>query len=203
MRVMTDLCRELRTARTSAGLSQAVVARAAGISRSHVSRVERGLVRRLSILEIGRLLAIVGLELSARAFPSGDPIRDKAHIELLDRLVQVSSPDIKWRFEVPLEIPGDRRAWDAVGLGRTCRFGAEAETAPNDVQALQRKVALKKRDDSRVQRVIVVLANTRQNRAFLGQHRATLETNFPVAPKAMLAAISGGSDPGGDGILLL
>ncbi len=46
----------------------------------------------------------------------------------------------------PLPIPGDRRAWDALVASGGRRAGCEAETHLGDIQALERKLALKLRD---------------------------------------------------------
>ena len=69
----------------------------------------------------------------------------------------------------------DQRAWDAVittvaqagdGRPRRCLIGVEAETRLRDLQALQRRLALKRRDGG-VDRVILLVADTRSNRAIL------------------------------------
>ena len=102
--------RELRVARRSHGLSQASVAAAARLSRSKVSRVELGQDSGLSIADASALLAAVGLDLVVRAYPGGDPARDAAHTALLERLRVRLHPSLGWRTEVPLPLPGDRRA---------------------------------------------------------------------------------------------
>ena len=118
--IVIELGHEIRRARTDHGLSQTEVARAARTSRAQVSRLERGRVPKASVSELARLLAVVGLELSGRAYPAGKPIRDAAHRALLDRFRAVVPHSVQWRFEVPLNGAGDGRAWDAVlGLGRS------------------------------------------------------------------------------------
>jgi transcriptional regulator with XRE-family HTH domain len=83
---LTRLVGELRRARVDRGLRQVDVARSAGLSGSRLSRIERGLVGSLSISQLSLLMAAVGLDLSLRAFPAGQPIRDAAHASLLARL---------------------------------------------------------------------------------------------------------------------
>jgi transcriptional regulator with XRE-family HTH domain len=58
-----ELGREARRARTDRGLSQAIVGRAVGMSPSEVSRIERGLIVEVSVLDLSRILAAVGLAL--------------------------------------------------------------------------------------------------------------------------------------------
>jgi transcriptional regulator with XRE-family HTH domain len=201
--IVFELGRELRQARTDHGLSQSAVARAAGISASQVSRVERAQARCLSIRQAARLLSVVGLELSARAYPGGRPIRDVAHRALLDRLRARVPPGVRWRFEVPVGGPGDGRAWDAV-----LRFGdgsvaVEAETRPRDVQALQRRLTTKLRDDPEVSAVILLLSATRHNRALVKEHGDALRAALPGSADAILRTIAAGRHPGGSGIVLL
>ena len=66
---------ELRNARLAAGLSQIQVGSAVGLSRSQLSRIERGLAP-LDVDVLARAFAILGMELSVRVFAVGDPVRD-------------------------------------------------------------------------------------------------------------------------------
>lgn len=170
-RLVADLGRDLRTARVSHGLSQEAVARAVGISDSRVSLIERGRVLSVSVLAVARLGAAVGLELSGRFFPSGQPIRDAAHLALLAKLRTHVSDALRWATEVPLRRPGDQRAWDALIIAAAFSIGVECETRLHDVQALLRRLALKKRDGE-VTRLVLVLADTRWNRAVVNAHPA-------------------------------
>ena len=197
-----ELGRELRLARLDHGLSQAAVARAARTSRSQVGRVEHGDAIRLSVLEIARLLAVVGLELSARAYPAGPPIRDAAHRALLDRFRARVAPSVAWRFEVPVGHVGDQRAWDAVLLIGHDQVAVEAETRPRDMQALQRRLAAKRRDDQEIAAVVLLLAATRHNRSFIKEFGPALRADLPLDGKSVLAALREGRSPGGSGIVL-
>ena len=111
--VLARLPAEARSARLSAGLGQADVASALGISVAQYSPIERGLSPDLTIATAVRLYAVLGLDLSVRAYPVGDPIRDAAHVALLERLRRLCHPSITWRTEVPFPMAGDLRAWDA------------------------------------------------------------------------------------------
>ena len=53
---------------------------------------------------------------------------------------------IRVRREVPLPIPGDRRAWDAGITDGTVRASIEGVSRIDDMQALARQIALKTRD---------------------------------------------------------
>ena len=200
--IIGQLGEELLRARVDRGLSQASVAAAAGVSRSQVSRIERGEVLGISVLVLSRLLAVVGLELSARAYPTGSPIRDQAQLALLARFRAVVGPSVAVRTEVPLPTPGDLRAWDLVLVIGSGRIAVEAETRPRDMQALQRRLAAKRRDDQEIAAVVLLLAATRHNRSFIKEFGPALRADLPLDGKSVLAALREGRSPGGSGIVL-
>jgi hypothetical protein len=148
------------------------------------------------------MLAAVGLELSARAYPSGGPLRDAAHAALLDRLRLGLHRSLGWATEVPLPLVGDLRAWDALIRGRTSRCGVEAETHPTDLQALERRLALKQRDGA-VDMVLLLLLDSRHNRSLLREHADVLQERFPVAGLRARELLAAGASPGGNAIVLL
>jgi transcriptional regulator with XRE-family HTH domain len=189
------LGREVREARRALGLRQVDVARAAGVSASWISRIERGLAPDVSLILLGVVLAVVGLDLSVRAFPGGAPLRDAGQRGVLGRFKALLPTDAPWRTEVPMPIPGDQRAWDAMAGLWGLRVGVEAETAPADFQALERRIMLKARD-SGIDRVILVLADSKRNRALLRDEGESLRASFPLQGRAALAAIRSGVDPG-------
>lgn len=194
--------RELRAARRAAGLSQQAVARAAGVSRSKVSRVELGLDPDLSLADGIALLAAVGLDLSIKTYVRGNPVRDASSTALLERFHARLHTSLGWQTEVPFPIPGDRRAWDAVVTGQDWRIGVEAETHPDDRQALERKIALKARDGGATG-VVLLLARTIANREFVQLHEEALRRRFPVTQREAMAALKAGRCPPGDALVLL
>lgn len=200
--LVAELGRELRLARLQHGLSQVAVARAVGLSGPMVSRIERGQVRIVSILHVARLLSVVGLELSARAYPTGAPLRDRAQLALLGRFRGEVAASFTWRTEVALGPTGDLRAWDAVrGLGRD-RVGFEAETRITDLQAVERRIALKCRD-SEIAEAVLLLADTRTNRIVVRTYEASIRDSFPIAGRNALRALREGRLPGGSSIILV
>jgi transcriptional regulator with XRE-family HTH domain len=86
---MLELGREARIARHDRGLSLEIVARAAGISDSMVSRIERGRLPDVGIVRAATILGVVGLDLTARAYPGGQPLRDQGHARLLGELRRI------------------------------------------------------------------------------------------------------------------
>ena len=149
-----------------------------------------------------RAAAVVGLELNVRAFPVGSPLRDRAHLELLERFRLLLACEVGWAPEVPLPNAGDKRAWDALNRIGAVRIGVEAETRARDSQALQRRLMLKHRDGG-VDHVILLLADTRHNRAFVRSAGAGFLAEFPVPGQVALERLAAGEDPGGSAIILV
>jgi len=134
------------------------------MSAAHVSRLERGMVRHVDLVALDRVMATVGLELSLRAYPAGPAIRDAAHVALLARLRARLAPSWHWRVEVPVGIPEDQRAWDAVARCGEVIVAFEAETRLYDVQAQVRRAKAKWQVGGAT-RLILVVSATRLSHA--------------------------------------
>ena len=107
-RLLTTIGHEIHGARVSRGLSQSAVAAVAWVDQAEVSRIERGMRAGVTIRSLARLAATVGLELSIKLYPAGQPLRDRAHIDLLERFRAAVGARWAWSAEVPLPIPGDK-----------------------------------------------------------------------------------------------
>jgi len=193
---------EFRTARLRAGLTQRQVGAAVGISHTEVSRIELGKATRVPYETLVMLATVLGLDLPLRAYPSGEPIRDVAQVALLGRLRSRLPPNLRWRTEVLLRIPGDRRAWDAFIGGDQWELPVDAESRLHDVQAWTRRAALKRRDDNR-DVVILLVADTRHNRRVLRLVSADLVSDYPVRGADALKSLEQGERPTGSAIILL
>jgi transcriptional regulator with XRE-family HTH domain len=192
-------------ARVGAGLSLRDVAAASGASHQQLIRFEHGDLDRVSMTELGAWCAVVGLELNLRTYPAGDPIRDRAQLALLERLRRRLHPMLRWRTEVPLQVERDLRAWDAEIRGsepNRWRARVEAETNIADGQALERRLALKLRDDPHGH-VILLVSDTRANRGAVRSLRDGLRPVLPFDARQILSALAAGRDPGGSGIVIL
>jgi transcriptional regulator with XRE-family HTH domain len=192
---------EIRLARTRLGLSIAAVAREVGISPAELSRIELAQAEWVSVVVLARICAVVGLDLSARAYPGARPLRDSRHAALLSRFHARIHAAVGWSMEVPLPNPGDQRAWDGMIRGSGWRYGVEAEISPIDGQALLRRLTLKQRDGG-VDGVILLLPDTRQARDFRREFASLLATDFPVSGIA-LRRLAAGLDPGGNAIVVI
>jgi transcriptional regulator with XRE-family HTH domain len=200
-RLLPILGGELRDGRLSAGHSLDRIARLVGGSRSRLARIERGEARNLSVRDLTRVAAVIGLDVSVRLYPSGPPLRDVAHVELLERLRSTLSPTLGWRLEVPLPGAGDRRAFDAMITGAGDPIVVEAETRIRDLQALHRRIGLKCRDGG-VTRVILLVRRSATNREVLGAADASFWAAYPIPAARALHALREGRDPRGSTVIV-
>lgn len=201
-RLLTDLGDEIRAARKASGISQAAVATAAGLSSSEVSRIEQGGSPWLDIVIASRICAVVGLDLSVRAFPGPNPGRDAAHVRLIAAFRARLGAGLVVRTEVPIGRERDLRAWDVTTTDLRATAAAEFETRLTDAQSLTRRVMLKCRD-SGIAVVILVVSDTASNRDAVASARAYLRPLFPLDSNAILSAARAGRVPNAGGIVFL
>jgi transcriptional regulator with XRE-family HTH domain len=196
---------DLRSARIMAGKTLQEVGRAVGMSYSSVGRIERAALPSATVLQLARIGAVVGLDVRVRAYPGPSPLQDAGQIALFDRFRARLSPNLRLRTEVPLQIEGDQRAWDAVIIGfepAADPLHAEGETRLYDAQAQSRRIALKARD-SGVSIVLLVVADTPRNRAAVRAAGSMLTEAYPVRPRVALSALAAGRHPGGSALVFV
>lgn len=193
--------REVRDLRRASGLTQADVGRLVGVARSTIVRLEQGGFAGQRVDRLARLAAVLGGDLVVKIFPAGPPVRDIAHLRLLDRFNGQLSPAFRIRAEVPLPIHGDPRAFDLLLTGPG-RVAVEAETRLSDMQALERRLALKVKDGG-VERLILLVAATRRNRWIMGDHGIGLRTLFPLDSHEVMEALRAGRVPAANGIVFM
>jgi transcriptional regulator with XRE-family HTH domain len=196
---------DLRTARISAGKTLRDVGRAVGLSYSQVGRIERAVLPSVSVTQLARIAAVVGLDVRVRTYPGPSPLRDAAQIGLFDRLRVRLAPTLVMRTEVPLRIEGDLRAWDAVISGFepvADPLHAEGETRLHDAQAQQRRIALKARDPG-VDTVLLVVADTPRNRTAVRLAGSMISDEYPISPRFALASLAAGRHPGGSALVFV
>jgi transcriptional regulator with XRE-family HTH domain len=177
------------------------VAKAAGLSQSHVSRVENAARTMPRLDELARHAAVLGHELSLKAFPVASPVRDAGQLRLLARFRARVDARWGWRSEVPVGGFGDRRAWD-VELSGPGRVAVDAETHLHDLQALQRRCETKLRDGS-ADRLVLLVAATVHNRRVLREHRQALSSTLPLDTGPVMAALDTFELPHANGIVIL
>jgi transcriptional regulator with XRE-family HTH domain len=203
----TRFGREIRTARVTTGISQQALARRSGVSQGFISMVERG--RRVPGLEAAnRLATACGLQFWLRLFPAeGVTLRDSGQLAMATAIVKAAHPAYRCRMEVPVGIPGDRRAHDLVMELPAETTALELERGLADMQAQVRAAQLKRealaqRSDRPV-RLVIALPDTPAIRRMLRDRAALLASTFPARSRAIWRAIRIGRPIGGDGILLV
>lgn len=202
-RSLAEVAADLRTTRLALGLSQSTVASAAGISRSYAGRLERSEVAAPNVDHLASIAAALGLRLRFALYPDGEPVRDRVQLQLLDRLRTRIHPTIAWRTEVPIPLPGDRRAWDAVAMADDGWTGIEAISRLGVVDATLRSVNQKQRDDPRIARVVLAIADTVRNRGALRSAITSVRAEYPLDTRTVLAAWGAGQSPSLSGIVLI
>jgi transcriptional regulator with XRE-family HTH domain len=192
---------EFRRLRIGSGISTRQLAATLGISHTQVRRIEAGVAPHVDLDLISRMASVLGAELSLGVHPIGPPVRDKAHVELLERFAARLGSGMTWETEVPIPIPGDLRSADGVTGNGEFDAVVEAETRLHDVQATERRLRAKQRD-LETTRAILLVADTRHNRAVIAAV-PDLQRQFPVGTRACLAALGKGRDPGADCLVIL
>jgi transcriptional regulator with XRE-family HTH domain len=198
----TEIGREIREARLAGGISLRTAAAAVDLSHTQLGRIERAEVPHVSLEQLCLACAAVGLRFAGRAFPHGDPVRDRAQLALIERFRSKLPSGVVVRAEVPLPIDRDRRAWDLVIAVEPDPTAVEAESRLRDVQATQRRIELKQRD-GQIRCVILLINDSPGNRRALALHRLALSTTFPLSGREVLAALSAGRTPAANGLLLM
>lgn len=173
------------------------------MSHAQVGRLERGVNRSPRVDQVCRVARVLGLTATVRLYPVGPPLRDRAHLALLGRLEARLAPPLRMRREVPLPARDDLRAWDGIVTDGDRRIGVEAETRIRDAQALQRRLALKLRDDPRVDHVLLLVNHTAHNRRALVEWRELARAELPLDGATVLRALTSGSVPSAGGVLVL
>lgn len=200
--VLRVIGRELRVARILAGQTQRDVAAILRTSTSHVSRVEHGLIRGLTMAQLHRHAAAVGLKPYVNLYPLVARPLDRAQLQLFERLRARISAVWTVTLEATMPIRGDLRAADAMLAIPGCRCVVEIVTRLADFQAQLRSARRKVRDLG-ADRLILVLAATPTNRRAVRDSGRAVDDAFPVRTKEALRRLAAGTDPGGDALILL
>jgi transcriptional regulator with XRE-family HTH domain len=196
-RDLLEIGSEFRERRLSLGTSQDHVARASRVSRSRYCRIEAGKITTLTVIELNQIATVLGLDASVRLYPGGAPVRDRAHVGRLQALLRHAAAPLTFRSEVPLpSAEGHRelRAWDAVLFGGGERSAVELEMRLRDIQATERRLALKRRDDA-TEHFLLAIADTRSNRRILEEFEGAFGTLTRLRKRDVLMALGAGRHP--------
>ena len=201
-RQLDEAIRNLLDARSQSGLSQEAVATRIGATHQLISLWERGRVLPDPI-QLARWAAVVGLDIGIRTFPAGSPLRDVGQLRTLGRARSRIGEHWSWRTEVPVSHePLDRRAVDAVIRRGAVRIGLEVITRLSDAQAQVRAATLKQ-EAAGLDRMILILADTRHNRVAARAAAPTLVPAFPLSPRGLLVDLRAGRLPRANAVVLV
>jgi transcriptional regulator with XRE-family HTH domain len=199
--------RAFREVRIHSRWRQQDVADRADVSQRHVSEIECGRLEHVSLGLLRRVGDVLDIKVSVDAWwRSGriDHLLDRAHAALVEFTVRAFR-DAGWdvRVEYTFSEYGERGSVDVLAWHAATRTLAIAEIKIriDDVQdaiaSFSRKVRLIPGIVARVEgwqpaytlRVLVI-ADTRQNRALVRRHEATFDTIWPERTLAMKRAIA-------------
>ena len=189
-----------------AGLTHAELAKAVGVSRSNITRLENGEPGDLGLIRLSEIASLLGFELSVGLHPIGDPIRDRGQLACGRRLDAVLSD--RWRVTDETLLPGagELRAWDKllrlVGESPPYLVGVDIESRVWDVQAIVRRTRARERDGN-VEHILIVLADTAHNRRAAGELRQMLGPEYATGPRRLLNGLREGERLAGCGVVLV
>jgi transcriptional regulator with XRE-family HTH domain len=182
--------------REEAGVSQAALARAAGVDNGHLSRIERGeAVASLdAVVAVG---AALGAGVGVRLFPGSNPgIRDHLQAPIVEALVRVL--DARWRPIPEFSVPAARGVIDLALRtrkgGRAIAVEVHSQLRSIDlvIRRLREKtLALGQIDGVGESSSLLVLRLTARNRELAQLHAATLAASFPGACREAIAGLTG------------
>jgi transcriptional regulator with XRE-family HTH domain len=200
---------EFREIRLRAGVSQAAVARAIGIARSVICRIEQGNPDVSPRLR-ARAAAVLGADCRLSIYPEAAPlIHDAAHARIVEAVLELSHPRWRTTIEAPVPGPGRRSSDIRLDHGHDTVL-IEVESRIRALEAIIREGTEKRNavastvgPDRRIH-VLLVVPPTRHHKALLAAHPRIVATAFPASQDALRLALTGPDAPWpGDGILWL
>jgi len=208
-RAATRFGEELGLIRVRTGVSQAAVARAIGVDRATICRMEAGAVT-VSDRIRARAAAVLGADFRLGIYPDAAPlIHDAAHARLVEALLRLRHPSWRTSVEAPVPGPGRRSTDLRLDRGRETVL-IEVETRVHALEAIIREgeekrfaVAAEAEPDRLVQ-VVLVLPPTRHHRILVNSHPETIKAAFPASTAEIRRALASADAPWpGHGILWL
>ena len=198
---------EIREIRLRGGVSQAALARAIGVSRSVICRMEQG-DPDVSARIRARSAAALGADFRIAIYPGDAPlIHDAAHARIVEAVLERCHPSWHPTLEAPVPAPG-RRSTDIRLDRQTDIVLMEVETHVRALESIIREGAEKRAaigvsTPTRYRiHVVLVLPPTRHHRALVAAHPGIVAAAFPAGAAALAGALaSSDADWPGDGIL--
>jgi transcriptional regulator with XRE-family HTH domain len=193
--------------REEAGVTQAELARCAGMAHSYLWKIEAGEAEPSTsvLLSIGSCL---GADLSVRFFPGAGPrIHDRFQAPMVEALLR--SLGSEWQGQPEVPVPAARGVLDLVlrrrdgGLVLACECHSELRRLELAIRRLAEKadaLAGQLEGDLAVSRMLLI-RSTAATRSIARAYEATLAAAFPARSAEAFAAITGGVPWPGPAIL--
>lgn len=197
---------DFRELRTRHGVTQAAVARAVGVNRSVICKLEQG-QEGVSIHVRARASACLGADFRIQLYPERAPLLfDAAHARMVERLL--ARRHRSWRATVEAPVPGPGRRSVDVQLERSGQVVlVEVETRVRRLEEVIRalhakRAAVASSAGGRPVHVVLAVPPTRHHQTLMRTNVETLRVAFPVPSTALSASLSSsaGAWPG-DGLL--
>lgn len=204
--LMAELAKEVRLARATLGMSRRQVARLAGISSSTLASVEAGKAS-VQVDTVASVCAAVGLRLWARAYPAKAPsLRDTGQLELV--MAVTGQAHTAWRSAMEHVVDAKSgRAADLILFGPEEIQHQEFERVLVDWQGQLRSGRVKQElfaeMHQRPVRFVLVVEDTRHNRAILEPHMGSIRAELPAGSREIWRSVRTGVPLGRDGLLWL
>ena len=204
--LMAELAKEIRLARATLGMSRREVARLAGISSSTLASIEAGKAS-VQVDTLASVCGAVGLRLWAKAYPDKAPsLRDTGQLELV--MTVTGQAHTAWRPAMEHVVDAKSgRAADLVLFGPEEIQHQEFERMLLDWQGQLRSGRVKQEllaeRHQRPVRFVMVIEDTRHNRAILEPHMSSIRAELPAGSREIWRSIRTGVPLGRDGLLWL
>ena len=220
-RSATRFGEEFRLLRLRTGASQAALARAVGVDRATICRIEAGNPT-IAVRTRSRAAAVLGAGFRLGLYPDAAPlIHDAAHARIVEALLRLRHPSWRARVESPVPGIGGRSTDLRLDRGDTTVL-FEVETHVHALEAIIRE-GEKKRSavaadaalaadaavaphaaPGRKIYSILVMPPTRHHRSLVNAHPGTIQVAFPASTVDIRRALTSADVPWpGDGILWL
>ena len=210
-RTATRFGEESRLIRLRTGVSQAAVARAIGVDRATICRMEAGDPTVADRIR-ARAAAVLGADFRLGLYPDAAPlIHDAAHARLVEALLRLRHPS--WRAKVEAPVPGTGRRSTDLRLDRgdatilfevethvhaleaIIREGEDKRSAVAAAVAADRSAANAAVAAGRRVHVILVLPPTRHHRTVAAAHPGTIKAAFPASTADIRRALTSADVP--------
>jgi transcriptional regulator with XRE-family HTH domain len=204
---------ELRQTREDQGTTATAVARAAGIDRAHLSRIEAG-DSAGSLDVLNRIAQALGADVSVRLYPGTGPrLRDHIQAAITEVLLQTASP--RWRRNVEVAVRRPARGVIDVVLDDddtivAAEVHSEIRRLEEQIRWMREKAeaipsselfGLRAAEASRPISRLLVLRSTVATRDLATRFGEILGAAYPAATRDAHAALTGEADWPGPAIL--